>query len=184
MSLIKKQSSTDLIIEYIIDKIEKKELKPGDRLMNERTFSEELGVSRIPLREAISALAILGILEARPGSGTYVGHYDPESLGRFMNIYSVLNGVSVDELFETRIIIEKEAVRLAIERATDEDIELIRASIQEAKEYLQDIQATDESINHTFMLMNKFHKTIAAGTYNRYLQQFMDALREYLFSLF
>lgn len=67
-----KQSARDLAIEYLLQEIKKGNLKAGDKLLNERKLSENLGISRVPLREAICTLSTLGILEAHQGDGTYV----------------------------------------------------------------------------------------------------------------
>ena len=61
-----KQSARDLAIEYLLQEIKKGNLKAGDKLLNERKLSENLGISRVPLREAICTLSTLGILEAHP----------------------------------------------------------------------------------------------------------------------
>ena len=57
-----KQSARDLAIEYLLQEIKKGNLKAGDKLLNERKLSENLGISRVPLREAICTLSTLGIL--------------------------------------------------------------------------------------------------------------------------
>lgn len=174
MGIIKKKNSVEYIIEYIVDRIGTGELKPGDRLMNERILSEELGVSRVPLREAFSALSILGILEVRQGSGTFVNEYDPDALGRIMNIYSVMNGVSIEDLFEIRIIMERQAVRMAVERASDEEMAKIGEVLENSREQLDHLE--EEAIEKYYVL-NMFHKAVAQASHNRYLQQFMDALK-------
>ncbi len=57
---------------HIKQKIETGQWQLGQRLPSERNLSETFGVSRMTLRQAISTLAEEGILERRPGSGTYV----------------------------------------------------------------------------------------------------------------
>jgi len=180
MGVIKKVSSTGLIIDYILDRIQRGELKPGDQLMNERAFSEELGVSRMPLREAISALSMMGILDAQQGSGTYIKSYDPNALGRIMSIYSVLDDISIDDLFEVRAIMESQAVRLSVERATEEDIARMEESVREGYAYLERVQKDGESAEmpaEKFTRLNSFHNAVTAGSHNRYLLQFMDSIR-------
>ncbi|EKD34792.1 MAG: hypothetical protein ACD_75C02183G0001, partial [uncultured bacterium] len=66
----KKKSS--FIADQILRMINSGLYKAGSRLPSERTITEQMGVSRPSLREAISALQIVGILESRPGDGTYV----------------------------------------------------------------------------------------------------------------
>jgi len=60
------------IVEQIQDLIKRGRLKPGDKLPAERILADKLGVSRPPLREALSALEILGIIESRGGKGNFI----------------------------------------------------------------------------------------------------------------
>ncbi len=66
----KKKSS--FIADQILLMINSGRYKAGSKLPSERIITEQMGVSRPSLREAISALQIVGILESRPGDGTYV----------------------------------------------------------------------------------------------------------------
>src|SRR4030042_2752670 len=71
----KKKSS--FIADQILGMINAGRYKVGSKLPSERTITEQMGVSRPSLREAISALQIVGILESRPGDGTYVSNPVP-----------------------------------------------------------------------------------------------------------
>ena len=66
----RKRSS--IIADFIVDQIRGNEYHAGMKLPSERTIAEQMGVSRPSVREAISALQIVGILDSRPGDGTYV----------------------------------------------------------------------------------------------------------------
>ena len=69
---IQKTSVSRQVADHILELIERGELKRGDRLPGEREFAESLGISRVPLREAISALSLMGIIEKRHGEGNYI----------------------------------------------------------------------------------------------------------------
>ena len=60
------------IQEYIADLILTGKLKPEDKLHSEREFSDELGVSRMTVRKAMTELVNEGLLDRKHGSGTYV----------------------------------------------------------------------------------------------------------------
>lgn len=186
MGIVKKESSSEQIINYILEQIAEKKLNPGDKLMNERAFSELLGVSRIPLREAVAALSILGILEARQGDGTYVKHYDPSMLAKVMYIYSILDEVSMQDMFEVRATIESQAAALAARRATGEQVEHIRQELESfdsAVSEMDELCSTPEQSVATFLMLNRFHRAVAEASGNRFLSQFMDSIgsmaREY-----
>jgi len=71
---------TDQAITKIKDLIVSGEFAPGDRLPKETELAERLGLSRNSLREAVRALALVGVLEPRQGDGTYVTSLEPELL--------------------------------------------------------------------------------------------------------
>lgn len=180
MGIIKKVSSTDQIIEYILGQIRDKTLRPGDQLMNERAFSEVLGVSRIPLREAISALSILGIVEAHQGAGTFVRSYDPSMLAKVMRIYAILDDVSMHDIFELRAIIESQTARIAAEQATPEELMAIEVGLRECEETLRDAPQLYRNTEDGIRLFNKFnhfHCRIAKCAHNKFMEQFMDSIR-------
>jgi len=69
---IKTRKIYEEIVEQLKDMLSRGELRPGDRLPSEREMAESLGVSRASVREALTALEAIGILDIRPGEGTYV----------------------------------------------------------------------------------------------------------------
>ena len=69
---VKFQRKSTIIAEQILEKIKHGEYKSGAKIPPERTLAEQMGVGRPSIREAISALQIVGILESRPGDGSYV----------------------------------------------------------------------------------------------------------------
>ncbi|MET4640096.1 GntR family transcriptional regulator [Mycetocola sp. 2940] len=91
-------------------------LAPGERL-NEVTIADQLGVSRGPLREAIQKLAGEGLLQLESHRGAFVRKYEPHE---------------IIETYEMRIALELYAVRLVIERASDDDLEALRILLAES----------------------------------------------------
>lgn len=178
MAIIKRQSSSEQIINYIIGQIENKQLGPGDRLLNERDFSELLGVSRVPLREAICALSLLGILEARQGEGTFVNSYNADMLGRIMYIYSVLDDTSMKDLFEIREIMEADAAKLAAIKATDEDLKTLYEMGRLCETAVKEFEAGNVSGEEVFAAFNNWHISVAQCTHNKFFMQFMDSIRQ------
>ena len=69
---IKTKRVCEQVVEQIQDLMQKGELRPGDKLLSERELSDRLGVSRAAVREALSALDFLGVLESRQGEGTFI----------------------------------------------------------------------------------------------------------------
>lgn len=177
MPIIKKENSSQQIINYILEKIEKQEWKCGDRLPNERDFSESLGVSRVPLREAICALSHLGILEIRPGSGTYVSSYDPAVFGKIIYGYTLLGKTPTDEIAEARALMEADIARLAARNASDGEIEALAAAIQKNDEAIEKLRRGEIGLPDMFRLDDEVHATIAKASHNEFFYQFVDAIR-------
>ena len=102
-------------------------LKPGDKLPPERELSEQLGVSRAALREALRTLEIAGVIMLKKGvkGGAFVQAGDPANMTRVIQDLVHLGAISLGDLTEARLLIQSGVVRLACERATDADIEAI-----------------------------------------------------------
>jgi len=123
------RGSSEAIVVWIENMILKGELKPGERLPNEPDLARMFGVSRGALREALSALKAKGIIERRPGRGTYIRRV------RRAELLSELATRKGDEelfldLLEVREWLESKVVELAIERGTPKDIEKIGDALQ------------------------------------------------------
>jgi DNA-binding FadR family transcriptional regulator len=114
------------------------DLKSGERLPPERELALSLGVSRPILREALRALAMLGFLEIRHGSGAYVRNPDITMLGDFLTFCMAQQPDVLDDVIQARIAIECQAIRLACEQASEADLNRIAASFTSLMETLDD----------------------------------------------
>jgi DNA-binding FadR family transcriptional regulator len=121
---------TDQAITKIKDLIVAGEFAPGARLPRERELAERLGLSRNSLREAVRALSLIGVLEARQGDGTYVTSLEPDLLlAGTLFVSDLLTGPTLRELYEVRRILEPAATRMAAPRLTDLDFVELEASL-------------------------------------------------------
>ncbi len=102
-------------------------LRPGDRLPTQDRLATQLGLSRSSLREAVSALTLLGVLDARQGDGTYVTSLRPDLLVSVIGYTVDLHqDSSLLELFEVRRVLEPAASALAATRITDDELAGVR----------------------------------------------------------
>lgn len=113
----------DRVLGFLRDQLLSGNLKRGDCLLSERELAVQLEVSRPVLREALRALSMLGVVEARHGVGTIVSRPDVSTLGTFFTFILAQEPGIVDDIMEARIAIEHHAVRLACRRAQQADFD-------------------------------------------------------------
>ncbi len=161
------------IIEQVRDLITSGRLKTGDRLPAEREFAQTLSVSRSAVREAIRALESLGILEARAGEGTFVVT-PPEGQQRDPITASLSQAWGTQRnLFEVRKVLEPGVAALAARRATREQIEKMRAVLDDQK---AKVQARESYMKEDAA----FHYLVAEASGNEILLRVADSLMELL----
>lgn len=142
---------TAQICERIIDG----DLRPGDRI-HERNLSEELGVSRVPVREAILTLAAQGLVAVRPRSGAFVRE---------------LTRRDVAELFDVREALEPAIASAAARNRTEEDLARLRALIDDASKAAVCFDAGTGSRSNA-----DFHAELVRASHHRLLATQMEPL--------
>jgi GntR family transcriptional repressor for pyruvate dehydrogenase complex len=135
----------------------------GDRLPTERQLAEQLGISRASVRQALTGMAALGIVESRPGDGSYVATR-ADSMWR-------VDAASALEILEARRVVEAGTARLAAIRRTDDDI----AALTEIVRLMDDQVAAGGNPVDTD---REFHRAIGVAAHNQFLQQAMGALAD------
>lgn len=165
----KKKSS--YIADQILQMINTGGYTAGSKLPSERVITEQMGVSRPSLREAISALQIVGILESRPGDGNYVCFPSAtEDLKR--QALTVLEECdSPYENMQARRAIEIGAVQLAIKVATDSDL----LAIQKAWEEKYELGRRGD-LEEYLRYGKEYHLAIARATKNRLIETITEKL--------
>lgn len=161
-------SVTDDAIAKIRDLIEGGQIAPGDRLPAEQELAAELSISRSSLREAVKALSQAKILDVRRGDGTYVTSLKSELLLSGLSfVVDLLQDQTLLEVFEVRRLLEPAATALAAERITPEQIEALRASLDQ-------MRATSDP--EELVLQDKrFHTLIVEATGNATLCSILEA---------
>lgn len=111
------------------------ELKSGDYLGTELLLAGRFGVSRIAARDALRALVAMGIVEVRTGrrGGIWISQGNPGYLANALAIQLKLIGISALEMFDAQVALETHAAELAAQRANSDDIERMRALVDELK---------------------------------------------------
>lgn len=123
LKTVPRQKIRDVVVERLKTFIIEGGLKPGDRLPNETELAAQFGVSRLSLREATKALELFGIVESKTGVGLTVGQVDLERVTGHLGFHPALQNGSLNQLIETRIVIETGALPYAARRmASDSSV--------------------------------------------------------------
>jgi GntR family transcriptional regulator, transcriptional repressor for pyruvate dehydrogenase complex len=105
-------------------------LPPGCKLPPERELAKSLDVSRAAVRQALKALAMMGVVMQRVGDGTYLKPDAANILDQPLDFLLLLDDVSIHELMEARLMVEPELSAKAAERATAEDLAALRETLR------------------------------------------------------
>jgi DNA-binding FadR family transcriptional regulator len=150
------------------------ELRPGDRLPNERQLAEDLGVGRPSVREALRVLEALEVITVTGGagqaSGSVVASEAGSALSGLLGLHLALGHFGADDLVETRLVLEIWSARTAAKQRTEVDVEALRS-------LLADLDASVAERDRYLELDTRFHLRIAAAASNPLLQHLMEALR-------
>lgn len=170
---IKRQKLTASVAEELLALIVRGGFQPGQRLPAERVLSEQIGVSRTSLRDAIARLEVLGHLEARQGNGVYVREPSAAHLTQPFQGMLARTPQSVQDLLEFRRMIEPEVAAHAAARATPEQVTGLLASIEAQQEAArQNVKLSHEDL--------QFHTLIAQMAGNEVVMGVLDTLRSLL----
>src|SRR5579863_3688156 len=131
---VARQSVVDAVADRLRGEILAGRLRPGTRLPSERELSLALGVNRLTLRASLARLEALGLITTRHGAGTIIASWREraglEMLGTLVKGLKLADPAwheLVRSALELRRILASEAVALAADRHTDEDIDAIAA---------------------------------------------------------
>lgn len=147
----------------IAEAIESGRYPAGARLPGERDLADEHGVSRPTIREAMIALEIRGLVEARHGSGIYVTQRAPEQAD------APELDVGAFELIEARVLFEGEAAALAA-------AVIDAAALAELDAVLEHMAACPSGAPEAYAADRRFHLLIADATGNTLVRSAIETL--------
>jgi GntR family transcriptional repressor for pyruvate dehydrogenase complex len=159
--------STEQVITFVRDMIARGELRPGDRLPAERDLSIKLGVSRPTIRAGLRALAAMGVVKSRHGSGTYIPSGPPTLGSEPLRFLAALHGLPREEMYEARRVLEVSAAGLAAKRASAEHMAAIAEEVASLFASIEDPQG--------FLVHDiRFHRAVAAASGNRIVASLVE----------
>jgi GntR family transcriptional repressor for pyruvate dehydrogenase complex len=161
---IERKKSYRLIVDQLKHLINTGELRIGEKLPPERVLAQEFGVARPTVREALSALEVLGIIDVQVGSGAYVLQVPQEETPQ--TVMQLEEESSPLDLFEVRLAIEPLSAAKAAKNATIEDLAQIRTIVSEME---QDVQQNIFSLEKD----QQFHLSLAQASKNVHVLEIM-----------
>ena len=148
-------------------------LRPGDRLLAEREMASALKVSRPSLREAMRAMALLGLIDIRPGQGTFVRNPDATVLRDFFTVMLSVQPQLYQSALQTRVAIECQAIRIACRAVRPQDLQNIRDALDRIT-----ATATDPDMGAEADFA--FHHAIVASSHDDIMMFVYEALQPLL----
>ena len=161
----------ELVLDSLIGAIEAGKLEVGSELPPERELADALGISRNSLRECLSIMSFMGIVENRGNRKVLVKNADYFRKARSLLELSY-SPDTFDDFMEFRRTNEREIARLACQRATEEDLDRLRCSVErlesDATDYLADVE---------------FHVNLAYASHNTIFAAMLDYVNSLILEL-
>jgi GntR family transcriptional repressor for pyruvate dehydrogenase complex len=179
MAPVRKKNVTNGIIVEIQRMLAEGELREGDKLPNQNDFAAQLGVSRASLREALHTLALLGVIEQKPGAGTVIRAQISAFLMDNLDSPMISGSQGALELIEARQVLETSMIELAIDRAGDAEISHLGEIIQKLSRF-----ASENQVEEYRAVDIQFHYEIARAAHNRFLLHLFVTIRHFLEQFF
>ncbi len=160
---------TSTLVDDVVDEIRQKilagEMEPGDFLPTRRELASMYGVGLSTVQEAMQALSAVGMLDSRPGKGTWVREDALEGLIHPETVRNRLGNLNVAGVYEARSVMEVTLTRMAAQRSTSSDLGRIREALERMEACVEDSEA--------FVAADlDFHLAVAKAGKNDLLEQF------------
>lgn len=156
------------VIDYICQEITDGRMKIGDKLPAERLLSEQMGVSRNCVREALRSMQTFGMIECRQGSGNYLSCRMSEPLSEIFSMMLLLGATDMEDVKAFRMELDEQACRTLAARADRENIADTLFAILE--------EATGNGTEHSVDVDARFHYELLQLEGNRLWMTIADAI--------
>jgi GntR family transcriptional repressor for pyruvate dehydrogenase complex len=169
VAALERRPISEQVANRILAMIKSGNLKAGDKLPTEQQMGIAFGISRPPLREALKALTLMGVLESRQGGRYTVTDLSPSRLVAPFSVMLSVADFDVDEHFEARAVVDIELVRLCTVRASAEQRHRILKLAIDGRAFHQDPVA--------FRLLDiEYHQALNNAAGNRLLSALAQGL--------
>lgn len=170
---LRRVTLSEEIADRLISSILNGRFKFGERLPPERDLAKYLGVGRPSIREAMRTLSVIGLVEVRPGEGTFVVDKHSDFLAKAFSWSVLLDAGTAEEVIEARIAIESELAGLAAKRASAADLARLR-------ELLAEMRASHGNPKRFSTADLAFHLALGSAARNQALNRLLHAIQSLL----
>lgn len=163
---------SELIVDQIRELILDGTLPPGERLPSERELVERFRVSRVTVRDALRMLEAQGLLEIRVGAsgGAFVTAPSAAVVGEGIATMLLMSAIGPEDIAEARLLMELGIVTLAVNRATPDDIAVLREICERSEAALTDDR-------YDVSMSAEFHAALAAAAHNGAVELMTESFR-------
>lgn len=163
---------SDQVAQQLAAEIKAGRLAPGAKLPTEARLAEQFAVSRTVVREAVSRLKSLALVDSRQGSGVFVAANQPFIPLNFDARHADSHS-AVAQMVEVRRALEAEAAALAAQRRKASDIKAIRQAVRALDKA---VQAGGDGVEEDL----RFHRSVAEAAHNPFLIATLDYLAQFM----
>ncbi|MFS0636717.1 FadR/GntR family transcriptional regulator [Mesobacillus foraminis] len=164
---IKPKKIYEEVEEAIHEMIRTGQLKPGDKLDSVQQLAENFQVGRSAIREALTALKAMGLIEIRQGEGTYVKEFEATQIAFPLSSAILMNKGDIDHLLEVRKILEIGTAFSAAQNRSTENLKSMERALEEMKRANGNGELGEKADL-------QFHLAIAEGSNNPLLMSLMN----------
>jgi GntR family transcriptional regulator, transcriptional repressor for pyruvate dehydrogenase complex len=164
----RREGGTAHVVTFVRQLIDRGRVRPGDRLPTEREIGAQVGVSRPTVRAGLRALAAMGIIRSRQGSGTYISKA-PSLASEPLSLLAALHGFTGEQMYEARRVLEVAAAGLAAERAT---VDQIASMADEVASLFERMDDPLRFLNHDIT----FHRIVAEASCNPIISTLVETV--------
>ena len=174
-SPLEKKRYSEQVAQLIQEKILRDKLEKGARLPTERELAQEFQVSRTVIREALRELEVSGLIKIKKGhtGGIFIADAYHKPLRNSLKNLVSSGKVTVDQIFDVRLLIEPHIAMLAARRAKKEDIERLQALMKDSAQHQDDPNILKQN-------NLKFHLLLGKASGNPILSMLIESVIEIL----
>ncbi len=173
MKIVKSQKVSAQVYEQLLDRIKSHKWVEGTKLPSENELRQEMGVSRISIREAMQKLTALGIVETRQGEGSFVKKVTSDCYKDMLFPMFMINKNSLQEILEYRMVMEVGVTEIAATRITKEEL----VDLEKIVQRMEQNEDNATTFAHDDLL---FHMAIANATKNQMLINVSNFMQDLL----